>query len=296
MLPAIVVLRPARVVTLLTLATLAPVTGCRRSVEVPRQPPLEELEGGLSPAGVARALRRAGGGHYHAVTTMEFDSPGPPGQAALKDGVTTTTDAWVDKAGQYRLVETNDRDGGREVILHGKDLAVALRYGRLIRRPMQEPETTRFLEEALGGLNAAWEIAGRFAEVTRRDEATASGNATIYEIKKAAEARAVKADFENGPPLQKWRETVNVDALDGLVRLDAASMAPLQAKLEARFSLNRDGVPMTGLVRVDAEALELGQVKPIEAPQAEELQVRQRTILEERALLGRAGGTEGAHR
>jgi hypothetical protein len=226
---------------------------------------------------------------------MQIDTP-VPGQAPLRDAVTTTTDVWLDKAGHYRLLETNDKDGGREVIVHGKDLAVALRYSRMIRRPLQAPEATRFLHEALGGPGAAWEVARRFAEVSREDQAAGNGRVTAYTVKKADEPQSVKADFEGGSPLQKWRETVNVEALTGQARVDGESAAPLKAYLEAKFSLAREGTAMNGLVRVDASIEGLGQVAAIEPPHADELPTRQRTILEERALLGRTSAPEGAQR
>jgi hypothetical protein len=249
------------------------------------------LEGALEPAAIAKALRRAGGGHYHAVTTLQIDTP-IQGQAPLRDAVTTTTDLWLDKLGHYRLLETNDRDGGREVIKHDKDLAVALRYSRMIRRPLEQAEATRFLNEALGGPAAAWEVARRFAEVSRQDD----GKASAYEVKKADEPQSVKADFESGSPLQKWRETVNVETLAGQVRLDDTSFAPLKGHLEVKFTLGRDGVAMNGLVRVDATVDGLGQTPPVEPPHADELPIRQRTVLEERALLGRTGAAESAQR
>jgi hypothetical protein len=67
------------------------------------------------------------------------------------------------------------------------------------------------------------------------------------------------------------------------------------ANLEARFTLRRDGAPLSGLIRVNASIEGRGRVDPISPPPAEELNVRQRTILEERALLGRSVG-EGAGR
>jgi hypothetical protein len=276
--------------TLAVVVALA-VTGCGRSSGPPREPPLDELEAALEPAAMAKALLRAGGGHYHALTTLQIDTP-VPGQPALRDAVTTTTDLWLDKLGHYRLLETNDRDGGREVIKHGKDLAVALRYSRMIRRPVQEPEATRFLTEALGGPAAAWEVARRFAQVSRKDE----GKSSAYEVKKAEEPQSVKADFESGSPLQKWRETVNVESLSGQARLEGTTLVPLSSRFEVKFTLARDGVPMSGLVRVEAALDGVGQTPPVEPPHADELSTRQRTILEERALLGRTNAPEGAQR
>ncbi len=267
-------------------------TACGKGSQPPRETPVEELENALGPQAMIKALKRAGGGHYRATFTMEFAPPGAAGQAAgAKDTVSTTTDLTVDKTGNYRLLETNDRDGGREVISHGKDLAVGLRYGRLIRRPQQEPESGRYIDEALGGPYAAWEVARRFAEVTRKDE---NGGVTL-DVTKAAEPQSVRGDLETGSPLQKWRESINVEELNGQVRLDGAQLIPTRVRLEVRFGLRRDEVPLAGLVRIDAEVKQLGATR-VDPPQAEELPARQRTILEERALLGRTGSGEPATR
>jgi hypothetical protein len=285
-----------RLLALLVGAVAAMTTsGCGRSSTPPRESPIEELETTLAPGSFAKALRRAGG-HFHAVTTLDIGPPGAGGQApGARDAVTTTTDIWMDKLGHYRLLETNDRDGGREVVVFGRDMAVALRYGRLIKRPVQEPEATRFLEEGLGGPIAAWEIARRFAEAARRDEGSGTTAASTIELTKASEPQSVKADIENASGLQKWRESVNVDTLSGQVRIAEAIGAATKVNLEAHFGLTRDTTPMNGVVKVAAELSDLGKVALVEAPQAEELQVRQRTILEEKALLGRTGG-EGAHK
>jgi hypothetical protein len=278
----------------LLVAASAALAGCGRS-SPPRESPIDELETTLTPAAFARALRRSGG-HFHAVTTLDIGPTGAAGQApSARDAVTTTTDIWMDKAGHYRLLETNDRDGGREVVVFGKDLAVGLRYGRLIKRPVQEPEATRFLEEGLGGPIAAWEIARRFAEAARRDEGSGNAATSIIEVTKASEPQSVKAELETASGLQKWRDSVNVDTLAGQVRIAEGIGAAIKVNLEAHFGLTRENTPMNGIVKVAAELTELGKVAPHEPPQAEELQVRQRTVLEEKALLGRTGG-EGAHK
>ncbi|HEY0710235.1 MAG TPA: hypothetical protein VGG33_25715 [Polyangia bacterium] len=283
---------------------------CGRNQGPGRPPAVEELEAALTPRTMAQALRKAGGGHFHAVVSMTIDTPAADGQPALKDEVTTTTDLWMDGTGNYRLLETNDRDGGREIVLHGRQLAVALRYSRMIRRPMQEGEGARFLEEALGGPIGAWAIARRFAEVARQEDAPAAPppsdpnapppppSPATFEVKRASEVQPVKGDFESGvPPLQRWRETVDVQALTGKVRLEGPTLLPAAVQMEAKFSLTRDGKPLTGMIRVDSKIQELGRVAAIEPPLAEELPARQRTILEERALLGpRTGGTEPARR
>ncbi len=114
------------------------------------------LSDALRPDVFAAALKRIGGAHFHA--TARF-AVGPSG--GTPNLVTTTTDVWVDRTGNYRFVEQNDRDGGREVVLHGRELAVALRYGKMIRRIAEEPEPSRLLEEALGAPFAVFDLVAR---------------------------------------------------------------------------------------------------------------------------------------
>jgi hypothetical protein len=246
--------------------------------------PAEALEAALAPTAAVSALRRAGGGHVHAVTTFKIAPQQPsPEYAPELDAVTTTTDLWMDPAGQFRLLEQNDRDGGREVFLTGRDLAIALRYAKMIRRPAQEPEPTRILEEALGGPFATWELGRRFARVEHADpKARASFRVSLGD--KPARPEPEPA------PLRRWRDTVAVSGLQGEVKVDPTSGALLRVRLETTFSLVRDGVPFTGIAKVEASLDEMGKVPPIAPPQADELRTRQRTIVEERALLGRAPG------
>jgi hypothetical protein len=249
----------------------------------------------LSPSNMARALLRSGGGHYRATYTHGITPPdGTEAEPDLQP-ITTTTNVWMDRIGHYRLVESNDQDGGREVILHTRQLAVMLRHGKLIHRPAHEPEPTRLLEEALGGPWAAWEIARRFADVTQREDPSTNPATVVYSLSKASVPRSVRGGFESDSPLRKWRETIALQSLSGEVRLEKATGLLSSARIDARFTLRRDGLPLSGQVRVDATVLDRGREKPISPPPAEELPVRQRTILEERALLGRPG-TEGAAR
>jgi hypothetical protein len=264
---------------------------CAQTSEKAALSPLEELDDVLAPVAAAGALRRAGGGHFKATTTFEVH-PRQPGPAydPERDAVTTDTELWMDKDGHYRLLETNDRDGGREVVLSGKELALGLRHGKLIKRNAREPEPTRYLEEALGGPWAAWELMRRFASVERVETPGPVGSSRLYRVKKADSSRATRGSLEEATPLRRWRDTVTFESLGGEVRLDSPTGIVLAARLEGRFSLVRDGTPLDGTVRVQTKLEEIGAVPPIDPPVppvAEELRSRQRTILEERALLGR---------
>src|SRR3954468_15048830 len=165
----------------------------------PDAPKTAALSEAVRPAFFAQALRKLGGAHYHA--TLHY-SVGRPGAAPL--AVTTTTDLWLDRTGNYRLREENDRDGGREVILTGRELAVALRYGKMIRRVAEEPEPSRLLEEALGAPFTVFDLVARSARVMRAgNELIGGARATVFELQPSDGAGS-----EPGPAvagLRKWR-------------------------------------------------------------------------------------------
>jgi hypothetical protein len=268
-----------RVVRIFTpLACVVALSGCnrtRRGVVLEQE---KKLELAVQPAELVAHLQRLSGAHFHATALFRLSTAGAP-DAGGKDEITTTTDLWLDKQGSFRLVEKNDQDGGREVVRVGSDLAVALRPGKLILRPAQDPEPQRFLEEAVGQPFAAWETAGRFVEA-------AVAGIGVLVLRKAAEARPAASE---STPLRKWRETIEVQTLTGEAQLDGSG--GLQAfSLNARYRATRNQTPIEGEIAVSAKVDQAGAVDPVTMPAAETPPLRQRTILEERALLTGLGG------
>jgi len=259
-----------------SLLLVAAWSGCGRAKHDGILPPDQELDAALQPAALVSGLRRLSGAHFHATASFRV-SAADASNAGGRDAIATTTDLWIDKQGNFRLAENNDQDGGREVVRVGSELAVALRYGKLIRRPAQDPEPQRFLEEAVGAPSAAWDTVRRFVEVV-------PAGSRAFRLSKAVQARAAPA---TATALRKWRETVDVQTLVGDARLDASG--GLQAfALASRFRAVRDGTPIEGEIAV-AASVEQG-ADPVTMPAAETLPVRQRTVLEERVLLGGLGG------
>ncbi len=242
--------------------------------------PYEALDTALRPAALVAKLRGLRGAHLKGQARFHVRPAAPPGAnqvPAAPDSVTTDTELWLDAQGQFRLVESNDQDGGREVVLVGRELAIALRYGRMIRRPAQEPEPTRLLEEAASAPWAAWETVRRFATVT-------PSGPGAYKIGKADQAQAASADE---PALRRWRDSVEVQSLTGEARFDEQSGALVSFSLESVFSAKREGVLLAGETSVKAQLDGIGSTTTIAPPASEELRKRQRTVLDERALLGK---------
>jgi hypothetical protein len=263
------------------------VASCDRSHDAASLSAAEELEALLRPPALATSLKKLPGAHFAGTALFRIT---PTGKAAEEpgEGLTTTTDLSLDPHGQYRLVESNDQDGGREVVLFGKELAVAIRPGKLIRRTAQEPEPTRILEEAVGGPWAAWETVRRFVAIEHT-------SATSFHLKRSTRPVPIAASFAEATPLRRWRDSVSVETLEGEVELDPQTRVPLAFTLKARFTaIREDHVALTGELAVTTKVDGVGHTT-VAAPASEPLQTRQRTILEERALLGDLGraGKEG---
>ena len=258
--------------------------GCGRAQTVALPAPAEALDRALAPARLAASLRRGGGGHLHAVASFRADVVG---KAKADDGskpaspaaITTTTDLWLDRRGNFRLSESNDQDGGREIVRKDAEVAVALRYGKLLRRPAQDAESNRFLAEALGGPWSVWEVVRRQVEV----EGTAQAG---FRFKLRERLANLPAGFPAAEGLRNWRDSVEILSLEGQVGWDAAGKLPLAFVCKTSFQAIRDGQPIAGELAVTATLDRVGQVADVVMPEADPLQPRQRTVLEERALLG----------
>jgi hypothetical protein len=263
------------------LALLASGAGCGRGPNVEARRQTATLAQALRPAYFAASLRRVGGAHFHGTARFAAGFDGP------RDAITTTTDVWVDRAGNYRVLETNDRDGGREVVLSDRELSVALRYGKMIRRVAEEPEPSQLLEEALGAPAAAWDVVQAFATVQHVGPQSLGGaRATEYRVTRAA---ARTDDLSTRPPatgLAAWRAAAAVSDLAGRVLVDDAAGALMQIDLTARFTTKRDGRTVEGAIEVHGGLSEVASTPPVARPPAEELAIRQRLVPEQRELLG----------
>jgi hypothetical protein len=265
-----------------TLVLAAALAGCGAKQSLATRSPIETLDEATSPASFAAGLHKLGGGHVHATTTVQVDTAVAHAADGTKPAspatVTTTTDLWLDKHGNYLLVEENDQDGGRIVARVGGEIGVALRYGKMIRRPGTTAESTRYLAEALGAPWSAWEVVRRQVEV--------EGSKANYRFRLGNRRAALPAGFPAAEGLRKWRDSVVVKSLEGQATLDPSERALVGFNCKAAYAATRDGVAIAGSIVVSLAVAELGTTADVVLPTSEPLQTRQRTILEEKALLG----------
>jgi hypothetical protein len=256
----------------------APASGAARHVTLPEA---------VKPDVLAAALRKLGGAHYHAILKMSAGRPG-----AAPASVTTTTDVWVDRNGNFKVHEENDRDGGRDVVLYGRELAVALRYGKMIRRIAEEPEPKHLLEEALGGPSAAFEVAAPRAHFDESGQELVGGGGTIKYTISLGEGVAAPAMHAYG--LRAWRTGTTVDAVTGRALVDGPTGALVALDLTVAFQGKTDSGNEQGSIEVHTTLSEVASAPPIARPAAEELVLRQRTVPEARELLRGLAEPRGA--
>jgi hypothetical protein len=266
---------------------VAGTTACDRKEPADVGSPVEILDALLAPDAVVTALRGLGGAHYHATAMFRVDTSPKNNSSdgtlpAAPSAVTTTTDLWMDRHGNYRLAESNDQDGGREIVRVGNEVAVALRYGKMIRRSARDSETARFLAEAVGAPWATWEIVRRQVEV----ESTAP---ISFRWKLSGRVVDLPDRFSPASGLRKWRETVAVKTLEGQATVDAVRRTLRAFTCKTTFLATRDEVPVEGEMAVSAAVDEVSTSADIVMPSSDVLHPRQRTVLEERALLGGLG-------
>lgn len=261
-----------RLIAALVLTTAC---GCGRSSDQKALPALQTLGAAVQPAALLTSLRGLAGAHYRATIMFRVTPTGA--EAGGKEAVTTTTDLWLDKEGNFRLLETNDQDGGREVVRVGNELGVALRYAKMVRRPAQDPEPRRFLEEAVAQPWTAWDVVSRSLSVEPAGDVLRLG-------RRSAPGPVIPAATE----LKKWHESIEVETLAGEARMKDGGLRGFT--LKARFHARRDSGPVEGEIAVEAQIDQAGAVPLVSMPDADAFPVRQRTILDERALLAGLGG------
>jgi hypothetical protein len=282
-----------RVVATARLAALLVVVAgpaCNRGPDAETRRRTATVAEALRPSFFAAALRRVGGAHFQGTAYLAAAPAANVQGVQVTGGMTTTTDVWLDRGGSYHLRELNDSDGGREVFFTGRELAVALRYGKMIRRAAEEPEPMRLLEEGLGAPWAAWEIVAPSATVERAGtELFGGARATRYRLGRSKNVRAAVSEEPRGADrlfgVRAWRGSASVTALSGDLVIDDATGALMNADIVATFAAEEEGQPLKGMVETHTVLTEVATTPPIERPPAEDLALRQRIVPEQRDLL-----------
>jgi len=151
-----------------------------------------------------------------------------------------------------------------------------------VRRPMLPAEADAILAEAMGAPYAAWEVLAGYVAAT----ATAPDSFVIQRAEKPV------PPGKPASKLRAWRETVVVDSAQGTAKTDRALVT--KCDLQGTYKASREGTPLVGEVTVAAAIDDAGKVPPQVLPDVPPMPTRQRTTLDERALLGGLPGFQGS--
>jgi hypothetical protein len=242
------------------------------------------------PAELAKALIARGGAEVSGSTHFVL-SPKVPGGVLGEQNITNTTELALDGQGHYNLKEQNDHDGGRLVHFSGQEIAVKLRYGKLIKRTARGAEPNELLAQALGQPWAAWELMSTRAAVTQ--SAAADGTQTLTLALATSRVPApVQAQWDG---LAAWRKTAEPTKLQGtLTYLPATGPMPatlIAADISGEFVAKVQSAGAThdvsGKIEIHFQTKNVGKTAVPGMPDDAEIAwTKQRTVLEERALLG----------
>jgi hypothetical protein len=280
----------ARAALLVTALAASLAGGCRQKRGV-LTPPGVAVDNALQSQRFAEGFRKLGRAHLRSTVHLSASLDG-----GAAENVTTDSDIWMDDQGNWRLVDLNDKDGGREIVLHGHELAIALRYGRMVRRPAEDPEPLRLLAQGVGGPYAAWDLLRDLVTVDDFGTDTREGRKVhVYKLTKSAHPAAPLTKVEAGDR-EAWRKTLVAEKVEGTIMIDEQLGIPLLAELHGAYTMRRgeagegkgagEGTPMHGAVDARISIEEIGKSPVIAEPEAEDLAPRQRTIPDERAMLG----------
>ena len=254
----------------------------------------------LLPQKIVEALTHRKGAQVKAKT--EFHVAVPRGQSvAGAQDIVTIAEVLLDPHGHYSLQEENDQDGGRSVYFNGEDIAVKLRYGKVIKRSGRGAEATEILEQALGGPWAAWELLASNSTFTAAPAASDGTITLTLALGHSKRAGGSQSPHRLPDGLSSWRKTAVPKDVKGTLRyLPGGENLPatlVAAEISGSFSADVEkagGIhQVQGQVQIQLQTEGIGQTAALPIPEdADQAWTRQRTILEERALLGEGPATK----
>lgn len=169
-------------------------------------------------------------------------------------------------ASLFALSQKNDHDRSRDVIVVGQTVHVQKAHRPWYHYARDSDVTELWLDDAQRSVHDAVQLAApRLALRAAPREGGGLEGGPAVEITLAL-ADATDASLVAAGLTQGWRAGVDIQAVDGVLVLDAGSGAWLSATLEVAYGLaGADGRPLRGNLRIQAQVAP-GSPGPIEAP------------------------------
>ncbi|MBV8757036.1 MAG: hypothetical protein JO257_07170 [Deltaproteobacteria bacterium] len=173
------------------------------------------------------------------------------------------------EAGSFHAVYTNSADYGREVIYVSGQLYLKPRYQRWHQRAPEGPDEPAQIEDDMyGAIAATWDLFAPGAELTDQGAAQVGG--------RPGRKIAVKlSPSPKKPPAEKlaqrkWREKRTIDALEGVVILDADKGVPLAVQLVGTVGFTRDNRRFAMKITLTSDVSGIGVAATVKSPAPED--------------------------
>ncbi len=167
---------------------------------------------------------------------------------------------------RFALSQANDHDRGRDVVVVGQTVHVRQAHRAWYHYPRDSDVVELWLDDAQRSVHDALELAAprlSLRAAALPGAGLEGGPAVEITLGLAeAETPALRA----AGPTQGWRAGAEIQEVEGVVRLDAASGAWLSATVDVAYGLRgADGRPLQGSLHLEAQVTP-GDPGPIEAP------------------------------
>lgn len=191
----------------------------------------------------------------------------------------------VDGRGAVQALHSTSHDDLREWVFAEGKLYTRVATPRFAMRSPEGDEVERARGEQEGVLAGMLAVLGRFAAREEGGVVTAPGGRRAARLVLHLAGRA--AGFDDDDPAHAWRRSLKVARLEGEILIDAASGAPLGARLDAEYRFDRQGREIKVAVVYRGEIGDIGTPRQIRPPaDAVARLARPRPLVDRDDLLG----------
>jgi hypothetical protein len=170
-----------------------------------------------------------------------------------------------DAKGRFQATLDNSKNYGRHAIYDGKELYLRPRFGKYhTRAPQTETETGEIRNEIFAGATDYLDLFENQLEVSDQGAKTFEGRAVRQIALKLAPERKKLAP--SGLTQKAWRNTIEVQAIEGLVSLDAESGVALKIEFAGKIAYERDKRRFTMELAATRVISDIGHKRTITAP------------------------------
>jgi hypothetical protein len=196
----------------------------------------------------------------------------------------------LDMDGEDRFLATldNSKDYGRHAIYDGDSLYLRPRYGKYhARAPQSDEEANEIRNEMFAGATDYLDLFVTQVEVSDKGKQTLDGRA----VRQVSLKLAPKARVHSLPAKlsqHRWRDTIEVQAIEGLVQFDAESGVPLAVAIEGSIKYTRDKRRFEMYLQATRTISNIGHERAIAPPQEDlilRIPARRKELAERDSLL-----------